>query len=437
MKTIDKIPTSKIQRASQLMKTGLKVGGNYISYYGEKLIHPNLTKEKLNENNAEDIYDGLKNMKGSALKVAQMLSMDKNIMPKAYVDKFSLSQFSVPPLSAPLVRKTFKKYLGKFPEEIFDTFSPDAINAASIGQVHLATKDDIKLAVKIQYPGVAESISSDLALVKPFAVRMFNLKGNDSDKYFQEVESKLIEETDYELELKQSIEVSKACSHIPNLKFPIYYPELSSSKILTMSWIEGEHLSEFTSHNTDKEKGNKIGQALWDFYMFQIHALKQVHADPHPGNFLIDKDSNLIAIDFGCMKSIPNDFYIPYFELAAIENLNDPILFEEKLYALEILRKDDNEATIKLFKKTFHDLLSLFSLPLQSDTFDFSDKTFFTKMAQMGENFAKDTEIRKMNGNRGSKHFLYINRTFFGLYNLLNDLNAKIDTNNFKKYISN
>ncbi len=437
MKTIDKIPTSKIQRASQLMKTGLKVGGNYISYYGEKLIHPNLTKEKLNENNAEDIYDGLKNMKGSALKVAQMLSMDKNIMPKAYVDKFSLSQFSVPPLSAPLVRKTFKKYLGKFPEEIFDTFSPDAVNAASIGQVHLATKDDIKLAVKIQYPGVAESISSDLALVKPFAIRMFNLKGNDSDKYFQEVESKLIEETDYELELKQSIEVSKACSHIPNLKFPIYYPELSSSKILTMSWIEGEHLSEFTSHNKDREKGNKIGQALWDFYMFQIHALKQVHADPHPGNFLIDKDSNLIAIDFGCMKSIPNDFYIPYFELAAIENLNDPILFEEKLYALEILRKDDNEATISLFKKIFHELLSLFSLPLQSDTFDFSDKNFFAKMAQLGENFAKDTEIRKMNGNRGSKHFLYINRTFFGLYNLLNDLNAKIDTNNFKKYISN
>ena len=437
MKTIDKIPTSKIQRASQLMKTGLKVGGNYISYYGEKLIHPNLTKEKLNENNAEDIYDGLKNMKGSALKVAQMLSMDKNIMPKAYVDKFSLSQFSVPPLSAPLVRKTFKKYLGKFPEEIFDTFSPDAINAASIGQVHLATKDDIKLAVKIQYPGVAESISSDLALVKPFAIRMFNLKGNDSDKYFQEVETKLIEETDYELELKQSIEVSKACNHIANLKFPVYYPELSSSKILTMSWMTGEHLSEFTSHNTDREKGNKIGQTLWDFYMFQIHALKQVHADPHPGNFLIDNDSNLIAIDFGCMKSIPNDFYIPYFELATTENLNNPVLFEEKLYELEILRKDDNESTISLFKKIFHELLSLFSLPLQSDTFDFSDKTYFAKMAQMGENFAEDPEIRKTNGNRGSKHFLYINRTFFGLYNLLNDLNAKIDTNNFKKYISN
>ncbi len=437
MKTIDKIPTSKIERASQLVKTGLKVGGNYISYYGEKLIHPNLTKEKLNENNAEDIYDGLKNMKGSALKVAQMLSMDKNIMPQAYVDKFSLSQFSVPPLSAPLVRKTFKKYLGQFPEEIFDTFSPDAINAASIGQVHLATKDNVKLAVKIQYPGVADSISSDLALVKPFAVRMFNLKGNDSDKYFQEVESKLIEETDYELELKQSILVSNSCNHIPNLKFPIYYPELSSSKILTMSWMEGEHLSEFTSHNTDLEKGNQIGQTLWDFYMFQIHALKQVHADPHPGNFLIDKDSNLIAIDFGCIKNIPNDFYSPYFELATTENLNNPILFEEKLYELEILRLDDNDETVAFFKKIFHELLSLFSLPLQKDTFDFSNKNYFAKMAKMGENFAKDTQLRKMNGNRGSKHFLYINRTFFGLYNLLHDLKANIDTNNFKKYIKN
>ena len=124
MKTLDKIPTGKIERASQLVKTGIKVGGNYVAYYGEKIINPSLNRDKLNENNAEDIYDGLKNLKGSALKVAQMLSMDKSIMPQAYVDKFSLSQFSVPPLSAPLVRKTFKKYLGKYPEELYDSFTP-------------------------------------------------------------------------------------------------------------------------------------------------------------------------------------------------------------------------------------------------------------------------------------------------------------------------
>jgi len=356
-------------------------------------------------------------------------------MPQQYVDKFSLSQFSVPPLSAPLVRKTFKKYLGQYPESLYDSFSPDAMNAASIGQVHKATKYGKNLAVKIQYPGVAESISLALALVKPFAIRMFNIKGKDSDKYFKEVESKLLEETDYNLELKQSLDISQLCQPIVNLRFPKYYPQLSSEKILTMEWIDGEHLSEFASHNKDREKGDSIGQTLWDFYMYQIHHLKQVHADPHPGNFLIDKDANLVAIDFGCIKQVPDEFYVPYFELADLKVINNPKLFNEKLYELEILRSDDSKAEIIYFTKLFYDLLSLFTKPFQSDYFDFSDKEFFGQIAEMGENFASDTQLRKMNGNRGSKHFLYINRTFFGLYNLLHDLKARVDTKTFEKYI--
>lgn len=435
MKTLDKIPTGKIERASQLVKTGFKVGGNYVAYYGEKIVNPSLNRDKLNENNAEDIYDGLKNLKGSALKVAQMLSMDKSIMPQAYVDKFSLSQFSVPPLSAPLVKKTFKKYLGKYPEEVFDTFTPDAINAASIGQVHKATKDGKVFAVKIQYPGVADSISSDLALVKPFATRMFNLKGKDSEKYFQEVEQKLLEETDYVLELKQSVEVSTWCKEIENLRFPKYYSDYSSEKILTMEWIEGEHLSEFTAHNTDRQLGDKLGQALWDFYMYQMHHLKQVHADPHPGNFIIDKNNKLVAIDFGCIKQVPQEFYVPYFELAQPSVIDNPVLFNEKLYELEILRLDDSPQEVIYFTKLFHDLLSLFTKPFHGNFFDFSDEDFFGKIAQMGEEFSKDTQLRKMNGNRGSKHFLYINRTFFGLYNLLHDLKARVNTTTFNKYI--
>ncbi len=435
MKTLDKIPTGKIERASQLLKTGVKVGGNYISYYSKKIINPSLTKEKLNENNAEDIYDGLQNLKGSALKVAQMLSMDKSIMPQAYVDKFSLSQFSVPPLSAPLVRKTFKKYLGKLPEEIYDTFTSESVNAASIGQVHKATKDGKILAVKIQYPGVADSISSDLALVKPIATRMFNIKGKDSEKYFKEVENKLLEETDYVLELKQSVAMATDCIKIPNLKFPKYYADLSTEKILTMDWMDGEHLSELSSRNTDAEKGDKIGQALWDFYMFQIHHLRRVHADPHPGNFLIDKDANLIAIDFGCIKEIPEDFYIPYFELAVPEIIGNPELFNKKLYELEILRLDDTPKEIEYFTNLFYDLLSLFTRPFHGDYFDFSDDDFFGRIATMGEELTKDTQLRKMNGNRGSKHFLYINRTFFGLYNLMHDLKARVQTKNYIKYV--
>ena len=434
MKTIDKIPTSKIQRASKLFKTGAKVGVNYLKYYSEKIVRDeDKAKERLNKNNAEDIYDGLKNLKGSALKVAQMLSMDKSILPEAYVEKFSLSQFSVPPLSPPLVIKTFKKYLGKSPNELFDSFNATSVNAASIGQVHQAKKNGKKLAIKLQYPGVADSISSDLSLVKPIAVKMFNLKGKDTDKYFDEVEGKLIEETNYLLEVKQSKLIREACKGLPNIKFPNYYTNLSSERIISMDWMEGEHLSEYTKKKNKQEKLNKLGQTLWDFYMFQIHQLKKVNADPHPGNFLISNQEELIAIDFGCMKEIPEEFYIPYFELAEKNNLTDQSKFKTKLVELDILREGDTEEEIEFLSKMFHELLSLFTMPFQSEYFDFSDPVFFQKIAELGAKFSKNTELRKVNGNRGSKHFIYMNRTFFGLYNLMFDLKAKdVKINNYK-----
>ncbi|MGJ8732706.1 MAG: ABC1 kinase family protein [Cellulophaga sp.] len=433
MKTIDKIPTSKIQRASKLVTTGAKVGVNYLKYYGDKLTKTEIeAKERLNKNNAEDIYDSLKQLKGSALKVAQMLSMEKSILPQAYVEKFSLAQFSVPPLSAPLVQKTFKKYFGKTPNEIFDTFNVNSVNAASIGQVHYAEANGKKLAVKIQYPGVADSISTDLAMVKPIAIKMFNIKGKDSDKYFAEVENKLIEETNYLLEIKQSKEMAKACEHIPNLKFPQYYEQFSSERIISMDWMVGEHLSEFTAHNTNQEKADKIGQALWDFYMYQMHVLRKVHADPHPGNFLISKESELIALDFGCIKEVPTNFYVPYFELAKPEVINNPVLFSQKMHELEILKEDDSKEEIAFFSDLFYEMLSLFTKPFHNDTFDFSDPVFFNQIAELGEKYSKSTELRKMNGNRGSKHFIYINRTFFGLYNLMFDLKSKnIKINNY------
>tara|TARA_B110000977_G_C11054769_1_gene483656 strand:- start:693 stop:2000 length:1308 start_codon:yes stop_codon:yes gene_type:complete len=435
LKTLDYIPTGKLERAGKLVSTGVKIGGNYLKYIGEKITNPDEAKENFDQNNAEDIYDGLKSLKGSALKVAQMLSMEKNILPGAYVDKFSLAQFSVPPLSGPLVRKTFNQYLGSYPEEIFDIFTFESINAASIGQVHKATKGELKLAVKIQYPGVANSISSDLALVKPVATRLFNLKGKDSEKYFKEVESKLLEETDYTLELKQSREITEACSLIPNLKFPTYYADLSCDKILTMDWMEGIHLSEYTAQAIDKREAKVVGQTLWDFYMYQMHVLKRVHADPHPGNFLVDDSGALIAIDFGCIKDVPEDFYVPYFELATSEAMQDRSFFIDKITTLEILRPDDSEEDSAYITDLFHELLGVLTFPFHNDTFDFSDELFWAKVAHMSERLSQDDKLKKLNGNRGSKHFLYINRTFFGLYNLLHDLKADIVVNNYKKFI--
>ena len=178
-----------------------------------------------------------------------------------------------------------------------------------------------------------------------------------------------------------------------------------------------------------------MGQTLWDFYMFQIHKLRKVNADPHPGNFLISKHGELIAIDFGCMKEIPEEFYIPYFELAEKNNLLDQKKFKIKLVELGILREEDTKEESEFLSKMFYELLSLFTLPFQSKFFDFSNPLFFQKIADLGTKFSKNSELRKINGNRGSKHFIYMNRTFFGLYNLMFDLKAKdVKINNYKTF---
>nr|WP_322624070.1 AarF/UbiB family protein [uncultured Flavobacterium sp.] len=434
MKRLDSIPTNKIERVSKLVTTGVKIGGNYLKYYGQKMVNPETAKETLHENNATDIYDSLKELKGSALKVAQMLSMEKNLLPQSYVEKFSLSQFSVPPLSGPLVTKTFRKYFGKEPHELFDSFNPESINAASIGQVHRATKEGKDLAVKIQYPGVRESIGTDIAMVKPIAIRMFNLQGT-SDEYFEEIEGKLMEETDYTLELQQSEAVRVECAKLDNIRFPKYYPELSCEKIITMDWMQGKHLSEWCKEEHTQEEKNKVGQALYDFYMYQIHGLHKFHADPHPGNFLVDENANLIAIDFGCMKALPIDFYTPYYKIIQPETIANETLFKELLYELQVLRPEGVPEEEEYFFKLFQELLNVFVDPYRYEKFDFGNPAFSDAIAGLSEKFANDKVLRKMNGNRGSKHFIYVNRTFFGLYSLLFDIGAEIDVYGFRRYI--
>lgn len=437
MESLDRIPISKISRATTIASTGAKVGVNYLKYYGQKLVKgKEQAKAELDQNNAEDIYDGLKSLKGSALKMAQMMSMDKTVLPKAFVEKFSLSQFSVPALSPALVVKTFKKYWGKSPQNVYDHFESEATHAASIGQVHKAEKDEKKLAVKIQYPGVAKSISSDLSLVKPFALKMFNIKSSEADRYFKEVESKLLEETNYELELKRSQEMTEACRIIPNMIFPSYYPEYSNQQVISMDWIEGIHLSEFAQSSPEPEQAHLIGQTLWDFYMFQIHELKKVHADPHPGNFLVTEEGKLTAIDFGCIKTIPLEFYEPYFELTHAGTLDDKKKFNATLRKLEILKDGDSKEEIAFFSNLFHEMISLFALPFRNVEFDFSNEEFFDKITALAQKLSQDDQLKNIDGSRGSEHFIYLNRTFFGLFNLMYDLKAgPINIDNYKNHI--
>lgn len=435
MKEQNKIPTSKVKRAAKLISTGAKLGGNYVKYYAKSTIgNKEKAKKQLDKDNANDIYESLSQLKGSALKIAQIMSMDKNILPKTMIDKFSLAQYNAPPLSYPLVLKTFRQYFSKSPSQIFDYFSKTAVNAASIGQVHLAKKDNKKLAVKVQYPGVANSVSSDLKMVKPIAMKMLGLKEKEIQKYFKEIESKLLEETDYELELEQSIRISEGSKELQGIFFPKYYPKLSCKRILTMDWIEGEHLDKFLKTNPSQEIRNKAGQYLWNMYDFHVNKLRVIHADPHPGNFLFNDKGEIGVIDFGCVKKIPEDFYKKYFQLINPEYFNNDEKLEELFYYLEFLNKDDSEETKKMFFNIFKESLHLLIYPFTLKHFDFSNEEYFNKIYAKGEELSKSKDIRKGGAARGSKHILYINRAYFGMFSILYELKATVETKTSFKF---
>ncbi|MCM8536484.1 MAG: AarF/ABC1/UbiB kinase family protein [Lentisphaeraceae bacterium] len=428
MKKLKSIPVSKVARASKLATTGMKIGGNYLKHYSKKAFVKGYDEKDLERDNAEDVYNCLSELKGSALKVAQMLSMDRNVMPESYTDKFAMAQYQAPPISSPLVRKLVKRHLGDAPENIFESFTQDAVRAASIGQVHKATYNGRDVAVKIQYPGVAESISSDLKMVRPFALKLLNLKDGEVKTYFQEIEKKMIEETDYVNEMEQGVAVSISCSDVKGVRFPEYIQKLCNDRIICMEWLKGKQIDEFFTDKIDQETRNKIGQSLWDFYYHQMHINKFIHADPHPGNFLVDDDLILNVIDFGCMKKIPKDFYRNYFATADKSLFDDEKLFRKNLSALEILREDDDKETRKFFSKSFNQLMRLAMAPFHVETFDFANEKFFIDLYETGEKISKQQKKLGYSHSRGSRHFIYTNRTYYGLYNILHLLKAKVKT---------
>lgn len=422
----EKIKTSRLSRSASLLGTGAQVGINYLKYYSKKKITGKNDRETLNQQNAEAVYKTFSELKGGPLKVAQMLSMDQNLLPTAYAKEFSKAQYSAPPLSYPLVVRTFKREFGKEPQEIFDEFTTEAVSGASIGQVHRGKIKGKNYAIKVQYPGVAQSLKTDLAVVKPIALRIIGMNEAELEPYFQEVEERLLEETDYRLELQRSQELTKACGEIAGLRFPHYHPEFSTSKILTMDWMEGEPLDRWIESRPSVSLRNQVGQALWEFYHFQIHEQRLFHADPHPGNFLIDKKGVLCPLDFGCTKKLEKDFYTKNFRLLHPRLLQDRKGMEEALRDLKIILSEDSEKEVGHILDAILPSIDLLAKPFRTKEFYFGDPQFMKSIYELGEQNHQNPILKKLRGQRGSRHSLYVNRAYFGLYSLLSRIGATV-----------
>tara|TARA_R110000868_G_scaffold294140_3_gene554788 strand:- start:52515 stop:53840 length:1326 start_codon:yes stop_codon:yes gene_type:complete len=424
-------PSSKFERGKIIAKTGIKVGTNYAQRYIKKKVGADSGTDKdFHTNNAKEVFKEFSKLRGTALKIAQGMSMDQGFLPEEFAEVMSQAQYSVPPINKALVRTIIKRELGDYPEQLFAKFEPEAFAAASIGQVHRAElKDGRKVAVKIQYPNVRETINSDMTVAKSLAKRIIK-KGQDIDPYFNEIKQTLMEETDYKHEGSQIDQFRKRFGS-DEIIIPEWIQEYSTERVLCMSFVNGRHLGEFLKEKPSQEQKNHFGQLIWDFFHEEIRVGGYVHADTHPGNFLFTNDDKLGVIDFGCVKLFPEEFFTNYLKLLPTHLANDQEAIRKLYVKLDVINPEsktqDREEEYYNFARNYG---IMFSKPYKYDTFDFSDPKFDEEI----RHFTKEAPLS--NELRGSKHFLYTSRVHTGLYSILIKLGAQIDTTKAKMILS-
>lgn len=427
-------PQSARDRGVAAAKTGLKLGGNYARYLARRASGTErvAARDALHADNAEDIFSELVRLRGTALKMAQGLSMEPGILPEQFSRIMAQAQYEVPPMGQALVYRTITQGLGISPDEAFAAFNPVATAAASLGQVHRARlHDGREVAVKVQYPNVRASIDSDLRLVRTLAGRFVD--ADAVDPYLEEVRDRMMEETDYRAECAHISFFFDQYGQASGIVTPQCVPELTSERVLTMTWVNGCHLREFLAAEPDQNTKNAFGQLLWDFVHDQIAANHlTVHADAHPGNFLFREDGTLGVLDFGCVKTFPRAFRDDLLALYRARMAHD----EEDMLAvyerLDILSPDMDTAARAFLLGILDRLGGVIESLYRDDQFNFGDGQLLSRFQEvMPELTGRDAW--KHRNPVGSPHFVFVNRLMAGLLSMLTQLGATVDVRHARK----
>jgi predicted unusual protein kinase regulating ubiquinone biosynthesis (AarF/ABC1/UbiB family) len=420
-------PQSRIGRGFRIGKLGLSLTGSYLGYQFQNLFldereRPEKQKS-FQKKAAQQIRKELESLKGPVMKLGQILSMQSQALPEEVLSELANLQMRAPGMHPTLARAQFKASFGKFPEEVFRRFSPEPFAAASLGQVHRAvTKAGEDIAVKIQYPAIRTAIEHDFKLLRSasFPAR---LTGHATEAMILEVERGMLQETDYVNEGRNIDFFREQLELLDYVRVPRVHWDLSTDRILSMSFIVGEPLPDFLAENKpSQETRNVLGIRLLELFNLQLHRMDQIHADPHPGNYLIGSDGTIGLVDFGCVKKFSPEF---------IELMH---AFEERAW----LRGDEHARRMayliwgpqaaskpQLARKLLEQAIEFYGMLFppansKSAVVDFRNDKILNAMFRIWNNCLRAKTV--------NPEFAFYTRAEMGLYNLLHLLRAKIDT---------
>lgn len=299
------------RRVKRYAQVGAGVGGLAAKFAGQRLL--GMTPD--NDRTARELKVALGGLKGPIMKVAQMLATVPDVVPAEFAVELAELQSSAPPMGWPFVRRRMRAELGAGWESRFHAFEREAAAAASLGQVHRATgPDGRKLAVKLQYPDMQSAVDADLnQLGIVFSIHRRIDPAIDTREIYAEIRERLHEELDYAREAAHIRLYAAIFASEPRIAVPEVIEELSTRRLLTMSWLEGEPLLNFRDHPLDER--NRIAEAMFAAWWFPFSHYGVIHGDPHLGNYTVRRDLGINLLDYGCIRIFPASFVEGVVEL--------------------------------------------------------------------------------------------------------------------------
>ncbi len=416
-----KLSTGRFARLAKLATMSAKLSGGVLARGVRRFSGKEDETSLLGAGAAEKLVATLGDLKGLAMKIGQQVSMDPDLLTPEVRAVVARLQNQAPPMPYAQVREVVAQELGLPPEEAYQSFDEKPLASASLGQVHRAvTKDGREVAVKVQYPDIAQALKSDLdnlgTMVGVFATSTRMVQGK---AYYAELRESMMDELDYRQEAARALQFEAAAKTLPDLKVPHCLEALTGEKVLTLELLHGPTLKEFlhdVGRHSNAEKfrvSRLITRAIWG----PLLVSGVIHCDPHPGNFMLLPDGRVGVLDFGAIKQ---------FSPAWVDvnrRLFTRVVKDEPIDVIQLSREcgfqfDDGEAARDFVQA----VLDIATRPPRSRDFEF-DQAFISR--DMRNLFLKNAT--RLGSIRPPKESVMFYRAVGGLSQNLENLGARGD----------
>jgi predicted unusual protein kinase regulating ubiquinone biosynthesis (AarF/ABC1/UbiB family) len=403
-------------RVRRYARVSTAVGGLAARLAGERYLGLSLDRSR----HAAELTAALGGIKGPLMKVAQLLATIPDALPKEYVNELLQLQSDAPAMGWPFVKRRMASELGPDWQKLFKSFAREAARAASLGQVHRAEAHDGRpLACKLQYPDMQSAVEADLSQLK-FAMSIYERydRAVSTGDIHAEIAARLREELDYEREARHMRLYRRMLAQEAGVTIPEVVAELSTKRLLTMTWIEGEKLLETVGKS--KSVRNEIATNMFRAWYVPFYFYGVIHGDPHLGNYTVRPDHGVNLLDFGCIRIFKASFVKGVIDLYfALQREDDALAVQAyETWGFRNLSKELIAALNHWARFVYAPLLDDRRRGIQERGTGANGREIVEKV---------HADIRRLGGVRPPREFVFMDRAAIGLGSVFFHLKAEIN----------